>query len=79
MFLVNKHNNLKELRVKNNYTQEFVAGFMGISQAQYNKHETGRSVLNANQILKLCELYKVSPNDLLGWRGIYEVATKDWD
>lgn len=76
---MNKHNKLKELRLKKNFTQEYVAKFMGISQAQYNKHETGKSILNANQILKLCELYNVSPNDLLGWRGIYEVATSNWD
>ena len=72
-------NLLKEFRIKNNKTQRDIADILSISQAQYWKHETGKSVLNAEQILKLCELYECSPNDLLGWRGIYEVATKGWD
>lgn len=72
-------NNLKRFRVEKKLTQQFVADYLDLSQAQYNKHETGKSTLNANQIIKLCELYNVSPNDLLGWRGIYEVATKELD
>ncbi|CCV63764.1 putative transcriptional regulator [Alteracholeplasma palmae J233] len=72
-------NNLKELRAKLKLTQTDVANFLGITQTQYSLHETGKSILNANQILKLCELYKCSPNELLGWRGIYETSTKEWD
>lgn len=72
-------NNLLKLREEKQLTQRDVAAYLGLSQAQYWKLENGKSILNANQIIKLCELYDVSPNDLLGWRGIYEVATKDWD
>ena len=72
-------NNLLKFREKSQLSQRDVASYLGLSQAQYWKHETGRSLLNAEQIVKLCELYKVSPNELLGWRGAYEVATKDLD
>lgn len=72
-------NNLKVYRKKKGLNQTEVAEYLGITQTQYSYHETGKSILNANQIIKLCELYNVSPNDLLGWRGIYEVATKELD
>ena len=72
-------NNLLKFREEKKLSQRDVAAYLDISQAQYWKHETGKSILNANQIIKLCELYNVSPNDLLGWRGVYEVATKDLD
>ena len=72
-------NKLKDFRKKNNLTQKDVADYLEVTQSQYSLHELGKSILNANQILKLCELYKCTPNDLLGVKGVYEVATKDWD
>lgn len=72
-------NKLKHYRQLNNLLQTDVAKLLHLTQQQYSNLESGFSILNANQILKLCELYNVSPNELLGWRGVYEVATKDWD
>lgn len=72
-------NNLLYFREQKGLSQRDVASYLDISQAQYWKHETGKSLLNAHQIVLLCELYNVSPNELLGWRGVYEVATKDLD
>lgn len=66
--------NLKEYRLMNNLTQQDVADFLGIAQSQYNKHENGKSLLNARQIIILCELFKCSPNELLGFRGVHTVV-----
>lgn len=60
-------NILKDYRIKNNLTQEQVALELSITQQQYSRFEVGLSILNINQLLVLCELYKVSPNDLLGF------------
>ncbi len=72
MKLVNK---IKEYRIANKYTQQQVADFLGIAQSQYNKHENGKSIINAKQIIDLCKLFKCSPNDLLGFDGVHSIIT----
>lgn len=58
---------LKELRESRGFTQQYVADYVDLSQAQYNKYENCKSILKVNQLVKLCDLYNVSPNELLGW------------
>ncbi|MDY0277172.1 MAG: helix-turn-helix transcriptional regulator [Acholeplasma sp.] len=74
-----KNNRVKEFRAKSKLTQREVAKLLNMTQANYCDIENGKVIPNANQILKLCELYKCTPNDILGVKGVYEVATKDWD
>lgn len=64
------NNKLKFYRKKAGLNQTEVAIEMGITQTQYSMHENGKSVLNTNQILQLCQLYNVSPNELLGWNDM---------
>lgn len=67
-------NVLKDYRTKFKYSQREIASIMGMSQANYQRLECGKSLLNAKQILFLCELYKCTPNDLLGFRGVHTVV-----
>ena len=60
---------LKFYRDSHDLSQRDVAKIMKITQAQYQRLETGLSMLSAHQILLLCRLYKCSPNDLLGFKG----------
>jgi transcriptional regulator with XRE-family HTH domain len=58
---------LKTLREFNNYSQEYIAERLSISQAAYSKIESGSTQLGIEYLTKLSELYKLSPNDILGW------------
>lgn len=67
-------NKLKEYRSSNGLTQTEVAQKLEVTQSQYHRLESGKSLLNAKQILDLCELYNCSPNDILGFQGVHTVV-----
>lgn len=56
--------NLKEARTLKGYTQSEVALKLKMTQQQYSRFENGVFELNYEQILSLCALYDVTPNDL---------------
>ena len=57
-------NNLKQARKDKGLTQQQVANVMKKTQQQYSRFENGIFELNYNQILFLCNLYDITPNDL---------------
>ncbi|MBE7093091.1 MAG: helix-turn-helix transcriptional regulator [Clostridiales bacterium] len=57
-------NNLKEARKFKGFTQKEVAAKMGMTQQQYSRFENGVFELNYQQILFLCQIYEVTPNEL---------------
>ena len=57
-------NNLKEARKFCKLTQKEVANKMNMTQQQYSRFENGIFQLNYEQILFLCQLYDITPNDL---------------
>lgn len=65
---------LKEFREKANMTQADVAAAMNISQSYYSRFELGKALPDAEQIIKLCEIFSCTPNDLFGVAGAMEVA-----
>ena len=58
--------NLKVLRVLHDLRQADVAEKLGISQQMYSKYEKGTSVPDAETVKKLCRIYNVSADLLLG-------------
>lgn len=56
--------NLKSGRKAKGYTQQYVAKLMSMTQQQYSRFENGIFQLNYEQIVFLCNLYDVTPNDL---------------
>ncbi|MEE1061989.1 MAG: helix-turn-helix transcriptional regulator [Ruminococcus sp.] len=60
------HKRLKELRVKNNYTQAEIAYILQTRQEQYSKYESGKRDLPIKHLVTLCYLYKVSSDYILG-------------
>jgi transcriptional regulator with XRE-family HTH domain len=56
---------LKVLREVNNYTQEYVAGRIGVDQSTYSKLERNPKNLLAEQAQKLAELYNVGLSDII--------------
>lgn len=57
---------LKELRVKNNYTQAEIAYILQTRQEQYSKYESGKRDLPIKHLVTLCYLYKMSSDYILG-------------
>lgn len=58
---------MKALRLKNNYTESFIANYLGTTQAVVWKYESGKTEkIPAEVIRKLCQLYAVSADYLLG-------------
>ena len=57
-------NNLKEARKFKGFTQREVAERMKMTQQQYSRFENGVFELNYQQILTLCQLFEITPNDL---------------
>ena len=58
-------NNLRKLRLKNNYTQEQVARFLSISAQSVSRWECGNTLPEVTILPEIARLYKVTVDDLL--------------
>lgn len=56
--------NIKQARKDKGYTQKEVASFLRMTQQQYSRFENGVFELNYEQILTLCKIYDITPNDV---------------
>ena len=56
---------LKDYRVQNHMTQEFVAKHLGVSRQAVSKWENGTSDPSTSNLLALAKLYKTDPQELL--------------
>ena len=57
-------NNLKQSRKDCGLTQKQVGEKLNMTQQQYSRFENGVFELNYDQILFLCNLYEITPNEL---------------
>jgi len=57
---------LRLLRVKKNFTQDYIAFCLEISQPAYHKIENGKTNISLKQLEELAAIYKISVVDLLG-------------
>ena len=70
---------LQEIRIKAGMSQRDVAGILGIAQPHYWKWENSKSFPNSQQIIRLCEIFKCTPNDLFGIYGDYKTSMDQLD
>ena len=49
-------NNIKNIRELKNYTQEYMASQLGLTQSGYNKIEKGKTILGHNRLIKIAEI-----------------------
>ncbi len=56
---------LKEIRQKNHYTQEQVSQLTGFDTKYISRIENGQYIGPISTMLKFCEAYRVTPNDIL--------------
>ena len=59
---------LRNLREDSDYTQEYVALVLGTSQTMYARYERGANELPIRHFIKLCKLYGVSADYVLGFK-----------
>ena len=57
---------IKDLREDNDLTQQQVADYLGTSQTMYARYERGANELPIRHLIKLCKLYGVSSDYILG-------------
>ena len=57
---------IRNLREDADYTQEYVATYLGISQTMYARYERAANELPIRHLIKLCKLYNVSSDYILG-------------
>lgn len=59
--------NLKQARKSKNLTQKQVAEILRMTQQQYSRFENGVFELNYTQIIELCTLLDINPNELFDY------------
>lgn len=60
-------NNIKEARKLKGLTQAQVAKTFCMTQQQYSRFENGVFELNYEQLLKICELLDITPNEIFDY------------
>ncbi len=55
-------NNIKTIRESKNFTEEYIAGQMGISQSTYNRKENGLTDFSLTELIQLGDALEVSPS-----------------
>ena len=58
-------NKLKQLRKNKSMSQEQVADYLHLSQSAYARMESGESHSWANHIDKICEVFEITPEELV--------------
>jgi len=57
---------IRDLREDNDLTQAQVAEYLGTSQTMYARYERGANEMPIRHLIKLCDLYSVSADYILG-------------
>lgn len=58
--------NLKEIRLKNGYTQKEIADKIKTNRVNYNRYELEKGEPDITTLIKLADLYHVSIDELVG-------------
>jgi len=61
--------NIRKIRVLKNYTQQFMAQELGISQKSYSNIENNVHTLSMERFLKIASILEVTPAELLNFNG----------
>ena len=61
-----KYERIKELRIDNDYTQEYIAAKTQMKQPQYARYESGNRDFPVDILIKLAKLYNTSLDYIVG-------------
>ncbi|MBE6981564.1 MAG: helix-turn-helix transcriptional regulator [Ruminococcaceae bacterium] len=62
----NYYPRLKDLREDRDFSQQFIAEFLGMKQSQYSRYERGLRDIPTDVLIRLADLYKTSTDYILG-------------
>lgn len=62
-------NKIKSIRELKNYTQEYMAEQLGLTQAGYSKIEKGKTILSYVKLEEIARILEVSVEDILSFDG----------
>lgn len=62
----NYYPRIKDLREDHDYTQQYVADYLGMKQPQYSRYERGLRDIPTDVLIQLAKLYKTSTDYILG-------------
>ena len=60
-------NKIKSIRELKNYTQEYMADQLGVTQAGYSKIEKGRTMLSYVKLVEIARILEVSVEDIISF------------
>ena len=58
--------NIRSLREDNDWTQQYVANYIGVNRRTYSAYETGVNSMTPETLIQLAQLYETSVDYLLG-------------
>lgn len=64
---MNTEQKIKNIRELKDFTQEYMAEQLGITQAAYSKIETGQTKLTPNKISDIAEIFDMDASDLMAY------------
>lgn len=64
---MNTEDKIKSIRELKNFTQEYMAEKLGITQAAYSKIENGQTKLTMNKIADIATVFEMDINDLMAY------------
>ena len=62
----NYYKRLKDLREDHDFSQSFVAEFLGMKQPQYSRYERGVRDIPTDVLIRLAKLYNTTTDYILG-------------
>ena len=62
----NYYPRIRELREDHDYTQQYVAEYLGMKQSQYSRYERGLRDVPTDVLIALAFLYKTTTDYILG-------------
>lgn len=66
------YNKLKQLRLKNNYSQQHMADLLNMSKVFYYHIESGKRRLSYHNAIRIAQIFNLKPDELF-----YEDAIKN--
>lgn len=64
--MINYLENIKAIRAKRGFTQEFVAEKLNCDYTTYGKIENGKTSLSVEKLIKLSEIFNIDITEILG-------------
>ncbi len=74
--MANYQSRMRDLREDNDYKQETVAKYLGVTQTYYSRYELGKVPLPLDKFIALCRFYNVSADYMLGFTNEMKVLPK---